>query len=67
MQLIEAKWNQAQLKNEYTYLANSESDVTVPNDDAAIGSQILVIGTGAMYIKNTDGKWQKSGTDEVIG
>ena len=67
MQLIDRKWNSMQSKWEYTYLANSESDVTVPDDDAAIGSQILVIGSGAMYIKNTEGEWQKNGTDEVIG
>ena len=66
MKLIDAKWNNAQKKIEYTYLADAESDVKAPAEDCAIGSQILVIDTGAAFVKNTAGKWQKLGTKEVL-
>lgn len=68
MVIIERAWNTAQCKWELTYLANTAADVVVSelDPDCAIGSSILVISSGAMYIKNTEGKWQKSGSTEVL-
>ena len=68
MVIIERAWNTAQCKWELTYLANAASDVAVADldPDCAIGSSVLEIASGAMYIKNTAGQWQKSGSTEVL-
>lgn len=68
MVIIDRKANAAQNAFELTYLANTPADVVVSelDPDCAIGSSILVISSGAMYIKNTEGKWQKSGSTEVL-
>lgn len=66
MVLIDSKWNQSQRAIERTYLANTQADVSIPDDDSAAGSTILVIGTGAVWMKNENGQWQKVGTEEVL-
>jgi hypothetical protein len=67
MKLIERDWNEYLGKYENTWLANDESGVTADFDqEGAIGSMIIVIATENVFIKNTEGKWQKSGTNEVI-
>ena len=68
MVLIDARWNMAQNVQELTYLANTAADIDVSalSPTCAIGSAILVVGDGSMYIKNTDGAWQKSGSTEVL-
>jgi hypothetical protein len=54
-------------KYEHTWVADDESKLTAGFDpDCAVGSMILVISTGDTYIKNTEGKWQKVGTTEVL-
>ena len=67
MQLIESRWSYVQGKTENTWLADAESEITAGFDpESAIGSQIMVVGSGDLWIKNTAGKWQKSGSTEVI-
>lgn len=67
MKLIESKWNFSQGKNENTWLADTESELTAAFDpDSAAGSSVFIISTGSAYMKNTKGKWQKIGTEEVI-
>ena len=44
-----------------------ETGITADFDaEGAEGSIILVISTEATYMKNTQGKWQKCGSTEVI-
>ena len=67
MKLIGRKWNAYLSKYENTWLADDESGITADFDpDSAEGSIILVIATEATYMKNTQGKWQMSGSTEVI-
>jgi hypothetical protein len=67
MKLIEREWNV--ILNEYTnvWLADDESGITATFDpDSAPGSTIIVISTKSVWMKNTQGKWQKCGTTEVV-
>lgn len=67
MELINREWTPYLDKYTNTWLADDETSLTADFDpDSACGSMILVISTGDVYIKNTQGKWQKSGTTEVI-
>lgn len=68
MVIIDESWNNSQRKRELTFLANTAEDVdlSMVPEDCAIGSAILVVSEGAMYIKNTEGEWQKSGSTEVL-
>lgn len=67
MQLIEGKWSYPQGKTERSWLADDESELAADFDPtSAIGSQIIVIATGDVWMKNTKGKWQKMGTNEVL-
>lgn len=68
MVIIDKKWNTHQQAHEYTYLANNVSDVSLSkvDPDCAMGSAILVIEAGDIYIKNTAGAWQKTGGTEVL-
>lgn len=67
MKLIEQKWNPHMWQYEKTWLADTVEEITAGFDpDSACGSVILVISTGDSYMKNTEGKWQKVGTTEVI-
>ena len=67
MKLIDSKCVGYPGKFLRTWLANNEDDITSDFDPESVeGSMIMVISTGAMYIKNCDGKWQKYGTSEVI-
>ena len=66
MILIDSNWNQSQRAIERTYLANTQADVSVPKDDSAVGSTIIVIATGDVWMKNENGQWQKVGTEEVL-
>ena len=50
-----------------TWLANRESDIPANHDpEGAVGSKIIAIDTGALFIKNTEGKWQKFGSTTVL-
>lgn len=68
MILIDRKVNVTQSTFDMTFLANTAEDVdlSMVPEDCAIGSAILVVSEGAMYIKNTEGEWQKSGSTEVL-
>lgn len=68
MIVIEKRWNSLLQAHELTYLANTAADVVIGDLDpnCAAGSVILVIETEDAYMKNTQGKWQKLGTTEVI-
>lgn len=67
MKLINRKWNAFVGKYENTWLADDETGITADFDsEGAEGSIILVISTEATYMKNTQGKWQKCGSTEVI-
>lgn len=68
MKLIDGKWNHYLDKCEHTWLADDESQITANFDpECAEGSMIIVISTASTWMKNTQGKWQKVGTTEVIG
>lgn len=67
MILIEREYNAFLDKYTNTWLADDESGITADFDpDGAPGSIILVISTQTTYMKNTEGKWQKLGSTEVI-
>lgn len=67
VKLISREWNAHLEKYENTYLADSERDVTADcGEGCAEGSTILCVGNATAYIKNTQGKWQKLGSEEVI-
>ena len=67
MKQIDQRWNPYLKKLERTWLADTEEELTADFDpDAAEGSTILVISAGTAYMKNTEGKWQKIGTSEVL-
>ena len=67
MKLISREWNNYLGKYTNMWLTNDASEITPDCDpDGAEGSMILVIASQATYMKNTDCKWQKYGTSEVI-
>ena len=67
MVLIDTSWSWCQGKNQRVWLADDESKITADFDaDSAVGSMIFVIATGNTWMKNTQGKWQKCGSTEVI-
>lgn len=67
MKLIDREWNAFLNKYMNMWLANEDSDIAADFDpDGAEGSMILVIASQSTYIKNTEGKWQKYGSTEVI-
>jgi hypothetical protein len=67
MKIIEREYNPLQDKATYTVLADAASEVTANlYPECAIGSTILCVATKDIFIKNTEGKWQKFGTTEVI-
>lgn len=67
MRLINQEWVPCLGAYNNTWLADTAEEITADCDPkCACGSMILVISTGDTYIKNTQGKWQKFGSDEVI-
>lgn len=67
MKLIDREWNAFLNKYMNMWLANEDSDIAADFDpDGAEGSMILVIASQSTYMKNTEGKWQKYGSTEVI-
>lgn len=67
MQLIDKAWTPQQNKYMNTWQADTKAEVTADFDpEGAVGSAIVVIEEGAVYLKNSAGKWQKYGTTEVI-
>lgn len=68
MKLIDREWIPELGAYQHLWLADRESDITAGFDpEGAAGSAIQVIETKSTYMKNTEGKWQKVGTTEVIG
>ena len=67
MKLIGSEWNPFLGQCQNMWIADTESAISADFDsDSAVGSSIFVISTEATYMKNTQGKWQKCGTTEVI-
>lgn len=67
MQLIEGKWSFPQGRTERTWLADDESELTADFDPtSAVGSSVIVISTGDVWMKNCKMKWQKMGSSEVL-
>ena len=67
MKLINRDWSACMCKYMNMWLADEESQITADFDpEGAEGSTIIVIATESTYMKNTQGKWQKCGTTEVI-
>jgi hypothetical protein len=67
MKLLDQTWNTYLGKFDRTWLADSELDIPAGFDpESAEGSIILVILPQVVYIKNSQGKWQKMGTSEVL-
>ena len=68
MKLIDREWNPHLDKYQNLWLADDESGIVADFDtDSAEGSVIMVISTQATWMKNSQGKWQKCGTTEVVG
>jgi hypothetical protein len=67
MKLINREWNAYLGKYQNMWLADDESQIGAESDpDGAEGSTIIVIATEEMYMKNSQGRWQKCGSTEVI-
>lgn len=50
-----------------TWYADHEADIAADHDtESAPGSLILAIDTGNVFVKNSQKKWQKVGSAEVI-
>lgn len=67
LKLVESTFNW--ILNGYikTWLADSLDDVSSDFDPESVaGSSIVVIETKEVFVKNTEGKWQKFGTSEVL-
>lgn len=65
--LIQQEYSGPQRAWMNTWQSDDGSDLTADFDPkGAVGSSIMVIATGDLYIKNSEGKWQKYGTTEVI-
>lgn len=64
---IERKINVLQKKYEDSFIADSASEITAGfSSESAIGSTIICIAEGEVYIKNSKGKWQLfGGTKEI--
>ena len=65
MKLIDREWNPHLDKYQNMWLADDESGITSDFDTDC--AEIMVISTQATWMKNSQGKWQKCGTTEVIG
>lgn len=67
MRMISCEWNACCNKYHHMWIADDESGITADFDpDCSVGSTIIVISTNSTWMKNTKGKWQKCGTNEVI-
>jgi hypothetical protein len=67
MKLIANDYNRGQDDEIRTWLADNATEISANFDaESASGSMIIVIETKDIYIKNSEGKWQKFGTNEVI-
>lgn len=67
MKLVDREWNAFLDKYTHMWLADNDGEITTNFDpEGAEGSMILVIASQSTYIKNSEGKWQKYGTSEVI-
>lgn len=67
LKLVESTFNW--ILNGYikTWLADSLDDISSDFDPESVsGSSIVVIETKEVFVKNTEGKWQKFGTSEVL-
>lgn len=66
MKLIDRDWNPYLNKYQNMWLADDETGIAADFDrDGAEGSVIMVISTQATWMKNSKGKWQKCGSNEV--
>lgn len=67
MKLIIMEWNPTLDGYQKSWLADNESQVTASFDpDSTPGSTIYVISTKNVYVKNTNGRWQKAGTTSEV-
>lgn len=67
IKLIDREWNPYLNKYQNMWLADDESAITSGFDpEGAEGSIIIVIATEATWMKNSQAKWQKCGTSEVV-
>lgn len=67
MKLIEREWNICMCRYTNVWLADNEDGITADFDpESAAGSTIIVISTASTWMKNSQGKWQKVGTTEVV-
>ena len=68
MVLIDSSWNFSVGAQEMTFIADTKNDIDLSlTTHCAVGSSILVIDSGACYMKNTAGKFQRVGSTEVLG
>ena len=67
MKLINREWNPYLGKYQNMWLADDEDGLSANFDpDGAEGSTVIVISTDTTYMKNTECKWQRCGSREVI-
>ena len=65
--LIGREYNKVLGKCQNMWLSDDGSEITADFDpDSAEGSTIIVIADDTTYMKNTQHKWQKCGSTEVI-
>lgn len=67
IKLIHSEWNETTGGYQRDWLADDASQITAgfgASDNP--GSTIYCIADQSVYIKNTQGKWQKAGTTEVV-
>ena len=49
------------------WIADTPAGITAAFDEeSSPGSTLLIISTKDLYVKNSQGKWQKAGTTEVL-
>ena len=67
IKLIQQEYSNPQREWMNSWLADTPEDLTPDFDPkGASGSSVVVISTKDVYIKNSQGKWQKVGTTEVV-
>lgn len=67
MELVKSEWNPFTGGYTKDWIADDESQLTADFDpDSNPGSTVYVIATKAVFMKNSQRKWQKVGTTEVV-
>lgn len=67
MELLNSRMNYVTRRPVRDWIADDESQLTADFDpDSNPGSTIYVISSKEVYVKNSQRKWQKAGSTEVL-